>query len=75
VSTVYRCSLVVLGREGARVALRDGDRVLAFDLTANGDWSAEIEGLRDRIEALDGSLTVESGTDGSTRAVGALPLP
>lgn len=75
VSTVYRACLVVLGRANARVALRDRNRALAFDLTANGDWSAEIEGLRDRVEALDGSLTVESRDDGSTRAFGALPLP
>lgn len=75
VSTVYFCCLVVLGRAGASVALRDGDRTLAFDLTANGDWSEEIEGLRDRVEALDGSLTVETKADGSTRAFGALPLP
>jgi len=75
VSTVYRCCLVALGNEAASVTVRDTGGALVFDLEAKAGWSDGLDGMRDRVEALDGSLTIESRLDGPTRVVGSLPLP
>ena len=74
-STVYLSCLGVLGHEGASVTVRDAGTALQFELAANGAWTAGLEALRDRVEALDGRVTVESEPDGTTRILGSLPLP
>jgi signal transduction histidine kinase len=74
--TVYLCWLEALenvGGEGrATVTVREEDGALTFEL-AVGESSARLDGLRDRVEALGGRLTVESGA-GGTSVHGWLPL-
>ena len=74
--TVYLCWLEALehaGGEGrARVTVREEDGALTFEF-ATGERSARFDGLRDRVEALGGRLTVES-VGGGTRVYGSLPL-
>jgi signal transduction histidine kinase len=49
---------------------------LTFEVTVVGRLGdGRAESLRDRIEALDGRLTVDDGEDGTTRVQGWLPLP
>ena len=51
------------------------DGGLAFELTIPGQCPEDrVEGLRDRMEALGGRLTVDDRPDGSTRLQGWLPL-
>ena len=81
---VYFCCLEVLERagEGARVmvSVRDEEGALAFEIVDDGAGSAAtasgglLDGLRDRVEALDGQLTVQSELGQGTRVSGSLPL-
>jgi signal transduction histidine kinase len=75
--TVYLCWLEALehaGGEGrATVTVREEDGALTFELAA-GECSARLDGLRDRVEALGGRLTVESDAGRGTRVSGSLPL-
>ena len=63
------------GSEAAMHVVAAPDR-LTFEVTVVGRLGdGRAETLRDRIEALDGRLTVDDGEDGSTRLQGWLPLP
>jgi signal transduction histidine kinase len=78
-AAVYWCCLEALEHAGAGVhatiAVRDEEGALAFEIVAEGDHtSAELERLRDRVEALGGRLTIQSGPGRSARLCGAIPL-
>lgn len=59
----------------ATVTVLDAGGVLTFAVAVDGQPTEErIDRLRDRIEALDGRLTVDGGEDGGSRVHGWLPL-
>jgi signal transduction histidine kinase len=68
--TVYFCWIDVLEHAGetrAAVNVREEDGVLAFEFVGS---DTQLDGMRDRIEALGGRLTVEP----DSRVYGSLPL-
>ena len=74
--TVYLCCLAALepAAVGTRATLtvREEEGELAFEVVADGAGSeAGLEGLRDRVEALGGRLTIGSEPG---RVAGSLPL-
>lgn len=77
--TVYLCWLAVLARrpgEG-RVTIRvsEGDDALAFEVTGEAAGSdADLDRVRDRVEALGGRLTISSRPDRSIHVSGSLPV-
>lgn len=80
---VYFCCLEVLenAHEGAdaTVSVRDEDGSLAFDVSYDGaGLEAASDGvlgrLRERVEALDGRLTIVSDSGDGTRVFGSVPL-
>jgi signal transduction histidine kinase len=81
--TVYLCWLKAMehsGGEGrATVTVREEDGALTFEFVeagarpASAGGSTSFEGLRDRVEALGGRLTVESDAGGA-RLSGSLPF-
>lgn len=73
VATVYLCCLAVIGRADAHVTVEDRDGALAFEIVADGPPPTAFDGLRDRVVALGGTLTVESTDAGATRVCGSLP--
>jgi signal transduction histidine kinase len=78
-AAVHWCCVESLQHAGAGVdatiAVRDEEGALAFEIVSEGDpSSAELERLRDRVEALGGRLTIQSGLGGSIRVSGAIPL-
>ena len=79
VMTLYLCWLNMLAFRSvetrARIRVRESEDVLAFELVGNAAYSdADLDYLRDRVEALGGRLVVTSGSDGGTRVSGSLPL-
>jgi len=77
--TLYLCWLNMLAFRSvetrARIRVRESEDVLAFELVGNAACSdADLDYLRDRVEALGGRLAVTSGSDGGTRVSGSLPL-
>ena len=79
VMTLYLCWLDMLARgsveTGARIRVRESEDVLAFEVVGNAACSdADLNHLRDRVEALGGRLVITAGTDGGTRVSGSLPL-
>ena len=78
--TVYVCWLVVLGHAqgeaGATATVREEPGALTFEFAnaAAGEWGAGLDGLRDRVEALGGRLTVESEPGRGTYVSGSLPV-
>jgi signal transduction histidine kinase len=52
------------------IVVREEGADLAFEIVSD----TSLEGLRDRVEALGGSLTVEGDSSGGVRASGRLPL-
>jgi len=64
----------------ATIRLMPRDDVLVVEVTDNGRGGAQpthssgLGGLRDRVEALDGTFVLESPTGGGTRIHAALPL-
>jgi signal transduction histidine kinase len=77
--TVYLCWLDALARASGETRLairvREGEDALAFEVIRDAPPSdAELERLRDRIEALGGRLTMRPEPDGGIRASGSLPL-
>lgn len=59
----------------ATVTVLESDGALTFDVTIVGYHSADrLDRLRDRVEALDGRLTVDDRPDGGSRVHGWLPL-
>jgi signal transduction histidine kinase len=65
---------------GAEVIARVDDRTLVVDVRddgvggARGDHGGGLEGLEDRVSALDGRLVVESPRGGGTRVCALLPV-
>ena len=52
------------------VTVREEEDILVFDIVS----SAELDRLRDRVEALGGRLAAEHTGEGATRVTGSLPL-
>jgi signal transduction histidine kinase len=76
--TLYLCwfNLLARGRgaKGARIRVRESEDMLAFEVVGIASSDAELNYLRDRVEALGGRLAVTSGSGDSTRVSGSLPL-
>jgi signal transduction histidine kinase len=74
-SCVEALSSASAGSE-ATVSVRDADGALTFEVAVAGRHpEARLDRLRDRIEALDGRVSVDDGHDGGARVHGWLPLP
>ena len=59
----------------ATVSVLDADDVLTFEVAIAGHHpEGSLARLRDRIEALDGRVSVDEGQDGGSRVHGWLPL-
>jgi len=59
----------------ATVSVLDADGVLAFEVAVAGHHpEGRLDRLRDRIEALDGRVSVDDRQDGGSRVHGWLPL-
>jgi signal transduction histidine kinase len=75
---VYFCALDVFERapDGASVAVsvRDQAGALAFAIEADGDLGSARRAPHDRVEALDGRVTITASSDRTTVA-GSLPIP
>jgi signal transduction histidine kinase len=78
VMTVYRCWLNALARADGEtrptIRVRDDGTASAFDLGAAALSDAELERVRDRVEALGGQVTTEPAPAGGVRVSGRLPL-
>ena len=79
VMTLYLCWLKVLtcgsGETRASIRVRESEDVLAFELDANAACSdADLDYLRDRVEALGGRLAATSESGGGIRVSGSLSL-
>jgi signal transduction histidine kinase len=77
-AAAYWCWLALLDRSarGARatVTVWEQDGALSFEIAGDGEHPvAELEHVRDRVEALGGTLELRS-EPGSTRLSGSLPL-
>jgi signal transduction histidine kinase len=77
--TVYLCWLATLARATREtrvtISVREGEDALAFEVAGiAGGSDADLDRVRDRVEALGGQLTIRPGRDGRTRAAGSLPL-
>jgi signal transduction histidine kinase len=77
--TVYLAWLATLARAGpetrATITVLEREDALAFEVigpAAGAD--ADLDRVRDRVEALGGRLAIRSGGDGRIRASGSLPL-
>ena len=76
---VYFGCVAVLGPTGARtVAVYEDDEAVTFDVAGSVTLDVvERDALfrvRDRVEALEGRVTVDSGPDGCSRIRGSIPL-
>ena len=59
----------------ATISVLDADDVLTFEVAIAGHHpDGRLARLRDRIEALDGRVSVDEGQDGGSRVHGWLPL-
>jgi signal transduction histidine kinase len=79
VMTLYLCWLNMLAggsiETPARIRVRESEDLLAFEVVGNAAWSdADLDYLRDRVEALGGRLAITPGPGGGTRVCGWLPL-
>jgi signal transduction histidine kinase len=80
VMTVYCWWLDALagadGETRPAIRVRDDGAGLTFDLAGAGaPTDAELERVRDRVEALGGQLTTEPAPAGGIRVSGRIPLP
>jgi signal transduction histidine kinase len=78
VITLYLCWLNMLAcgsaETRARIRVRESEDVLAFELDGNAAFpDADLDYLRDRVEALGGRLAITSGSGDGTRVCGSLP--
>jgi signal transduction histidine kinase len=76
--TIYLCWLAALARATSEtrvtISVREGEDALAFEVTGiAGGSDADLDRVRDRVEALGGQMTIRLGRDG-IRAAGSLPL-
>ena len=78
VMTLYLCWFNMLargrGETDARIRVRESGDMLAFEVVGIASSDAELNYLRDRVEALGGRLAVTSGSGDGTRVSGSLPL-
>jgi len=77
-AAVYWCCLEALEHAAAgaraRVTVREEEGALAFEVVVDGDHSAGLDRLRDRVEAMGGRLTIQSEPGRATRVSGSLPF-
>jgi signal transduction histidine kinase len=73
--TVYLCCVGALeeGGAGAMVSVRDEEGAVVFEVVTHRS-AAGLDLLRDRVEALGGSLTTSSEPGGGTRVSGSIPF-
>jgi signal transduction histidine kinase len=75
---VYFCWLYALeGAAHSRTAtirVSDADDAATFEIGASMPSGIALARIRDRVEALDGTLAVEERADGSTRLLGSLEV-
>jgi signal transduction histidine kinase len=62
-----------LSTRGGELSFEVEDDGCGFD-TTSADGGAGLQNMHDRVEALDGSITIVSSHGGGTRVMGALPL-
>jgi signal transduction histidine kinase len=79
VEAIYWCCLGAFEHAGAgaqaTVTVREEEESVAFEVVEDASRSdAGLDRLRDRIEALGGSLAIRSEPGGGTRIAGSLPL-
>jgi signal transduction histidine kinase len=85
VRTVYLCWLEALqlaqGKARATATVREERGALTFEFAVEGahpaeagEWSTRLDGLRDRVEALGGRLTVEPDGGRGPYVSGSLPV-
>lgn len=76
--TVILCCRQLLERTGARgparVTVREEDGDVVVEVVANDAAPDDPGGLRDRVEALGGRLSLETEPGGTTRLTASLPL-
>jgi signal transduction histidine kinase len=83
--TIYLCWMEALqratGDAGATASVREEHGALTFEFAEKGpnsaaaiEGNARLDGLRDRVEALGGRLTVESDPGRGTYVSGSLPV-
>jgi signal transduction histidine kinase len=80
VMTLYLCWLNMLAcgsvETGASIRVRESEDVLAFEVIGNTACAdADLDYLRDRVQALGGRLAITSESGDGTRISGSLPLP
>ncbi len=75
---MYACWLEALAQPGdARPAItvREDAGALVFEVVRGaGPSAAQLDALRDRVEALGGALTIRAEPGGGARVSGSLPL-
>jgi signal transduction histidine kinase len=54
--------------------VRESEDMLAFEVVGIASSDADLNYLRDRVEALGGRLAITSGSGDGTRVSGSLPL-
>jgi signal transduction histidine kinase len=79
VMTVYLCWVDTLVHERSEsqvtIGVHESEDGLAFEVTGNRARSdGDLRRLRDRVEALEGRLTIGTGPEGGTRIAGFLPF-
>jgi signal transduction histidine kinase len=77
--TLYLCWLDALARASGEtrvtIRVREREDALAFEVIGNTARSdADLDRVRDRVEALGGRLTIRSGSERGIRVSGSLPL-
>jgi signal transduction histidine kinase len=75
--TVYGCWLDALADAGTsrpELTVREDEEALVFELVRAALPHGGLDGLRDRVEALGGTLTVHPEPGGAIRVSGSLPL-
>lgn len=77
--TLYFCWLKILAGASAEtpvtISVRESEDALAFEVVGNAAGSdADLDRLRDRVEALGGRLTITPAARDGIRVSGSLPL-
>jgi signal transduction histidine kinase len=75
--TVYRCWLEALERSGhmpPAISVREDDGELTFEVVRDARSEAGVDALRDRVEALGGTMTVRPERGDAVRITASLPL-
>jgi signal transduction histidine kinase len=76
-ATVYFCCVEALERAGdgteSTIRVEEEEGAVVFEIVSAAVW--DLEGPRDRVDALGGLLTIESEPCRGTRLAGSLPSP